>query len=82
MACGTPVIAYGKGGVLESVIPGKTGLFFEDQTWEALANTVVHFKDSDFDYAAIKAHAEKFNEDRFKREIREFVEGEYEKFSN
>lgn len=82
MACGTPVIAYGKGGVLESVIPGKTGLFFEDQTWEALADLVVHFKDSDFDYSFIKRHAEKFNEERFKKEIKEFVEKEYEKFSN
>ncbi|MFH1713154.1 MAG: glycosyltransferase [Candidatus Jacksonbacteria bacterium] len=82
MACGTPVIAYGKGGALETIIPGKTGLFFEDQTWEALANAVVHFKDSDFDYAAIKACAERFNEERFKREIKEFVDREYERFSN
>jgi glycosyltransferase involved in cell wall biosynthesis len=76
MACGTPVIAYASGGALETVVQGKTGMFFEDQCWEALANAVVHFKDSDFDYAAIKQHAEQFGEQRFKREINEFVCGE------
>jgi len=73
-SAGTPVIAYGSGGALETVVAGKTGLFFEDQTWEALANTLVHFKDNDFDYAVIKKHAEKFNQARFKREIKEFIE--------
>ena len=74
MASGTPVIAYKSGGALETVADGATGMFFEDQTWESLANTVVHFRDKEFDYAAIKDHAERFSEGRFKREINEFVE--------
>lgn len=78
-ACGTPVIAYGKGGALETVVEGKTGVFFEDQTWEALANTVVHFQDKEYDYAAIRRHAESFSEERFKKEIQEFVQSEYKK---
>src|SRR3989338_9544027 len=75
MSCGTPVIAYGKGGALETVVSGVTGAFFEDQTWECLANAVVHFKDKEYDYAAIKRHAEKFGAARFKKEIGEFVKG-------
>ena len=81
MACGTPVIAYGKGGILETVVPNKTGVFFEDPSWESLADAVVHFKDSTFDYQAIKAHAEQFNEDRFNRQIKEFVNREYQNFT-
>ena len=73
-ACGTPVIAYGKGGVLETVVEGKTGKFFEEQTWECLADTVLHFKDNEFNYAAIKDHAAQFSEERFKREIKQFIE--------
>ena len=60
------------------MIPGVTGVFFEDQTWECLANAVVHFKDTEYDYAAIKRHAEKFSVGRFKREIGEFVRRECE----
>lgn len=74
MACGTPVIAYSQGGALETVVAGQTGIFFAEQTWESLADAVVHFKDSDFDYAGIKSYAEKFSTERFKREIKEAVE--------
>ena len=82
MACGTPVIAYGKGGALETVVVGKTGMLFEDQTWESLADAIVHFKDDGFDYAGIKRYAEKFSEKRFKRELNEFVAREYQVFRN
>jgi len=44
MACGTPVIAYGKGGVLETVIDGKTGLFFTQQTAESVCDAVMRFE--------------------------------------
>ncbi|MBI4360132.1 MAG: glycosyltransferase [Candidatus Jacksonbacteria bacterium] len=73
MSCGTPVIAYKQGGALETVEEGITGMFFEDQSWESLANTVVHFNAREFDYAKIKERAERFGVERFKREINEFV---------
>lgn len=44
MACGTPVIAYGKGGALETVVDGRTGFFFPQQTPESLIQAVEHFE--------------------------------------
>ncbi|MBG0787934.1 MAG: glycosyltransferase, partial [Anaerolineaceae bacterium] len=43
-ACGTPVIAYGKGGALETVVPGETGTFFDEQTPDSLIAAVEHFE--------------------------------------
>ncbi|HYE59751.1 MAG TPA: glycosyltransferase, partial [Candidatus Kapabacteria bacterium] len=43
MASGRPVIAYGVGGVTETVIPGKTGILFHKQDWETLLDTLLHF---------------------------------------
>jgi glycosyltransferase involved in cell wall biosynthesis len=75
-AAGRPVIAYGKGGALETVASGKTGLFFLEQTVEALNAAVEQFERDvgAFDPAAIRRHAERFGKDRFQREIREHLE--------
>jgi glycosyltransferase involved in cell wall biosynthesis len=42
-ACATPVIAYGRGGVLDSVIPDQTGVLFESQTEESLLEALTRF---------------------------------------
>ncbi len=75
-ACGKPVIAYGRGGATETVIPGKTGLWFEEQTVDALESAVSQFERAaeSFDPHFIRSHAEKFNEARFKQEFRAFTE--------
>lgn len=73
MAAGRPVIAYGVGGVKESVVDGVTGEFFPEQTWESLAETVIKFTPEKFDPQKIREQAEKFGVERFKREIREAV---------
>ncbi len=74
-ACGTPVIAYGKGGALETVIEGKTGLFFRDQTPESLIQAVEAFENhAEWDGQAIRRHAEMFSKVRFKGEIQSFVD--------
>ncbi len=73
MAAGTPVIAYDAGGARETVIEGKTGLFFEEQTWQSLADAVIRARHTTFDYQAIRDHAELFSEERFKKELSEFV---------
>ena len=65
MACGKPVVAYGKGGLLETVADGRTGVFFDAQTPEALAAAVARAADMAWDPAAIRAHAEQFGETRF-----------------
>ncbi len=73
MAAGRPVIAYGKGGALETVVPGVTGEFFVDQEWEDLAATIIRFDPSAYDAKAIRAHAEAFDVKIFKRRIAAFV---------
>jgi glycosyltransferase involved in cell wall biosynthesis len=64
-ACGKPVLAFGKGGLLETVVDGKTGVFFGEQTPEALADAAVRAEGIAWDAAAIRAHAEQFSEQRF-----------------
>lgn len=72
-ASGRPVIAYGAGGALETVVPGVTGEFFSEQSADALAETVSHFKPQAYDPAAIRRHAEGFDTGVFKTKIAEFV---------
>lgn len=73
MAAGRPVIAYARAGALETVIEGKTGLFFKEQTEDDLVAAIKKFDANNFDPQVIRAHAEKFSVERFKREIREFI---------
>lgn len=82
MAAGRPVIAYAAGGACETVVQGKTGKFFDEQTWEALADSVVRFKPENFNPLEIKNYAEQFSIDRFKKEISSLIEGEWEKIKN
>jgi glycosyltransferase involved in cell wall biosynthesis len=73
-ASGRPVIAYGAGGALETVVPHQTGEFFSPHTSEALADVVCRFKADDYDPAATRSHAESFDREVFKRRIALFVE--------
>ena len=73
-ACGRPVIAYGKGGVLDTVIDGKTGVYFEEQTVESLKNAILKFENMKFDKNEIRNHSLKFDEKIFMEEIKKFVE--------
>lgn len=56
-ASGTPVVAYGVGGVLDTQIPGKTGVFFKRQTPEALQTALLSAETISWDYTAIREHA-------------------------
>ncbi len=75
MASGTPVIAFGCGGVLETVVPGRTGLLFPEQTPESLAEAVLAFErvEHSFDPEVIAAHAAGFSKQNFKETFRRFV---------
>ena len=73
MACGTPVIAYGKGGALETVIEGVTGMFFQEQTVESLNEAIMRFEGMLFDAKTIRKHAEKFDKKTFQAKILYFV---------
>ncbi len=73
MACGRPVIAYAAGGALETVVVGKTGLFFPTQEVAALAGVLQSFRDGEFDPQAIRAHAEQFDTTSFQRRMEPVV---------
>lgn len=81
-AAGAPVIAYGKGGVTETVIPGKTGLLFEQQTVKSLVDALMMFEEKgrDFDIEIIRANAERFSKKRFIYELSNLVDSEWAKF--
>lgn len=78
MAAGRPVVAYRKGGALETVIEGKTGVFFDEQTPEALMAAVRNFRAVDFDPAEIRRHAEQFSVENFKQRMMEFIGEHYQ----
>jgi glycosyltransferase involved in cell wall biosynthesis len=79
-ACGTPVIAYGKGGALETIIESKTGVFFRDQSVEGIHEALDRFEQMQFDPGTIRANAERFSMERFHRELLEFVQVQYAEF--
>ncbi|HST05471.1 MAG TPA: glycosyltransferase [Chloroflexia bacterium] len=72
-ASGRPVIAYGAGGALETVVQGVTGEFFGTQTAECLAETVSRFDESRYNSQAIRKHAENFDTEVFKGKIAAFI---------
>ena len=75
-ACGTPVIAYGRGGALETVVDGVTGVFFSEQTPGAIVEAVERFEAmcGAFSPEAIRRNAERFGVERFRSEFREAVD--------
>ena len=85
-ACGTPVIAYAKGGVLETVqgleAPHPTGVFFSEQTPRSIIDAVKEFeREPGRIYpAACRENAMRFAPDRFRRELADLVKGAFECF--
>lgn len=74
-AAGVPVIAYARGGILETVIHGKTGVLFDECTAESIVEAIGHFERNEklFDRKFIKQHAEKFSVQRFQTEMSAFL---------
>lgn len=83
-ACGTPVIAFGKGGSLETVRglpdPEPTGVYFEAQTTESLRRAIARFETATFDPQVLRRHAESFSVPRFRDEFERFVAEQYRAF--
>ncbi len=73
MAAGTPVISYQAGGALDYVIPGKTGIFFGEQTVDSLCQALQLFPKQHFDHAAIAQHAQDFSPEVFRHHIADFI---------
>jgi glycosyltransferase involved in cell wall biosynthesis len=81
-AAGCPVIAYGKGGALETVIPNKTGVFFNQQSVESLIAAVNHFEviSQHIDTAALQDNAARFSKARFQQQYLHLVTSEWDNF--
>ena len=83
-ACGTPVIAYGKGGSLETVRGlnegTPTGVFFKEQTVPSLQAAVHRFEGARFNPRELRDHAETFSVARFRDEFSRFVDARYRAF--
>ncbi len=81
-ASGIPVIAYGRGGALETVIENETGLFFYKQDVNRIIETIKDFlaKEHTFDPQVIRKNAERFPRSRFEQEYKDFVDMAWERF--
>lgn len=76
-ACGRPIIAFGKGGALETVVNEKTGVFFEEQSIGSLVKAIEKFekldKENTFNPKKIREHAEKFSAENFRKNLSEQI---------
>jgi len=81
-AAGRPVIAYARGGALDTVIDRLSGLFFNEQTPQALADAVAGFHPEQFDPRAIRQHAQQFAIAEFKRKFEQLVRDSWREHRN
>jgi glycosyltransferase involved in cell wall biosynthesis len=82
MACGTPVIAYRRGGAQETIIESQTGIFFDEQSAESIMKSVGDFDRKNFAEKNIRAQAEKFSTESFKTKIGAYIDEEMKKCNN
>lgn len=73
-ACGTPVIAFRKGGYLETVIENQTGVFFSEQTAESIQDAVYKFEAIHWKYETCRKNAEEFSNTNFKTHLLTFIQ--------
>jgi glycosyltransferase involved in cell wall biosynthesis len=69
MALGTPVVALSEGGVLDTLVEGVTGIFFDRPEVDSLRRALDEVETREWDRAAIRAHAKRFSRERFDREF-------------
>lgn len=75
MASGKPVVALGKGGALETVVDGRTGVFFNEQTPTALLSGIDELEGREWDPVAIRTHAKAFDKAHIREKLRQTVDG-------
>lgn len=79
MASGTPVIAFNKGGILDSVIPGKTGVFFREQSAASLNQAILEFENNcRFDVSDLRQQAEFFTPEKFRSRVSTVIQSAME----
>ncbi|MEK7529075.1 MAG: glycosyltransferase [Patescibacteria group bacterium] len=74
MSAGKPVIAYAEGGALETINPGLSGLFFEEQKPESLKKALLEFEAMRWTPSDVRKHAGQFDKKLFQEQILQFVE--------
>lgn len=85
-ACGTPVIAFGKGGSLETIIPignnNSTGVFFDNQDVKSILNAIEFFENNQHEFSPLncRKNSERFSEHRFRIEMNEYVSNKWNEF--
>jgi glycosyltransferase involved in cell wall biosynthesis len=77
-ACGRPVVALGRGGALETVVDGRTGILVSDPSPQAFADAIVRALDTRFDTALLRAHADRFGRSRFGDEMEAAIRACYD----
>ena len=85
IASGKPVIAFARGGALETVIDSpelRTGILFHEQTVESLVDAVNRFKTRVFNSEALRTFALGFDREVFKRRLREYLEYKWTEFGS
>jgi glycosyltransferase involved in cell wall biosynthesis len=81
MACGKPVIAYAKGGALETVVevgPVRTGVLFREQSFSHLVEALKQFESLRFEPEALRRHALAFDREVFKKKMQEYISSKWE----
>jgi len=78
-SCGTPVIGLFSGGIKETVIEGKTGIFFQEPTVKSLAQAIKRFEKMSFSPMVCRKWAENFSKETFKRKVRDLVDSRLKK---
>src|SRR5688500_13195309 len=73
-ACGRPVVAYSRGGALETVVDGETGVLFEETEAESLARALDRVARLSFDGARVREHAQQFSRDRHLQHMRALID--------
>ena len=81
-ACGTPVVALGRGGALETVVDGRTGLFFSALTPEGVLGALDKFRTLEFNKSALRTHALGFSRDVFKDRIAASIRRAWQAFKD
>lgn len=79
-ATGTPVIAFGKGGALDAILPGVTGVFMKEQSIDALKNAVDTFASTVWNPQKIRQHATVFSRTYFESKLQKIVEDAYAQY--
>jgi glycosyltransferase involved in cell wall biosynthesis len=72
-AAGVPVIAYGVGGAAETVVDGRTGVLFTEQSASALAQAIERFEGTALDGEAVRENARRFGRERFRAEMADVI---------